>query len=455
MNVKNIIKVTNGKLINGNEELECESFSKDTRTIQKGDIYIGIKGEKFDGNQFWKQALDNGAAAVIIQGIEVTEEEKVKYSNKTIILVQDTLKALYEIAKYKRSLYDIPVVAITGSVGKTSTKDMIASVVSTKFKTLKTEGNNNNNIGLPFTILRLKAHEAMVVEMGMNHFGEISFLSGIAKPDTAIIINVGHSHIGNLGSRENILKAKMEIVDGMTNDGTLVINGDNDMLKTVKNTKQKLIKFGFKDANDVTAYNIRVSDNATEFMVKEDEKEYKVKLNLVGENFIYNALAAWVIGKIYGITPEDRVKALANCEFTKMRMNIETKNDIILINDCYNASPESMKVALEALSKQDSKRKIAILGDMRELGEYSDKLHEEVGENVAKNKIDKLYTVGKLAKNIKQGAINEGMDEQNIKSFNTLEELLNELKNLIQKEDAVLVKASRAMSFEKIINELV
>ena len=190
-------------------------------------------------------------------------------------------------------------------------------------------------------------------------------------------------------------------------------------------------------------------------MVKEDEKEYKVKLNLVGENFIYNALAAWVIGKIYGITPEDRVKALANCEFTKMRMNIETKNDIILINDCYNASPESMKVALEALSKQDAKRKIAILGDMLELGEYSDKLHEEVGENVAKNKIDKLYTVGKLAKNIKQGAINEGMDEQNIKSFNTLEELLNELKNLIQKGDAVLVKASRAMSFEKIINELV
>ena len=146
MNVKNIIKVTNGKLIIGNEELECENFSKDTRTIQKGDIYLGIKGEKFDGNAFWKQALDNGADAVIIQDIEVTEEEKVKYSNKTIILVQDTLKALYEIAKYKRSLYDIPVVAITGSVGKTSTKDMIASVVNTKFKTLKTEGNNNNNL---------------------------------------------------------------------------------------------------------------------------------------------------------------------------------------------------------------------------------------------------------------------------------------------------------------------
>ena len=357
--------------------------------------------------------------------------------------------------KLREKIKNIPLIAISGSVGKTTTKDMVYAVLNSKYRTLKTKGNFNNNIGMPLTLINYANEEAIVLEMGMNHFGEISFLSGIAKPDTAIIINVGHSHIGNLGSRENILKAKMEIVDGMTNDGTLVINGDNDMLKTVKNTKQKLIKFGFKDANDVTAYNIRVSDNATEFMVKEDEKEYKVKLNLVGENFIYNALAAWVIGRIYGIIPEDRVKALANCEFTKMRMSIETKNDIILINDCYNASPESMKVALEALSKQDSKRKIAILGDMLELGEYSDKLHEEVGENVAKNKIDKLYTVGKLAKNIKQGAINEGMDEQNIKSFNTLEELLNDLKKLIQKGDAVLVKASRAMSFEKIINELV
>ena len=186
MKISDILKVTKGKLITGNKEFECENFSKDTRTIQKGDIYIGIKGEKFDGNQFWKQALDNGAEAVIVQDIEITKDELEKYSSKTIIKVEDTLEALYEIARYKRSLYNIPVVAVTGSVGKTSTKDIIASVVSTKYKTLKTEGNNNNNIGLPFTILKLKDHEAMVIEMGMNHLGEISLLTSIAKPTLAV-----------------------------------------------------------------------------------------------------------------------------------------------------------------------------------------------------------------------------------------------------------------------------
>ena len=229
MKVKDILNITNGKLIIGNEKLECENFSKDTRTIQKGDIYIGIKGEKFDGSEFWKQALDDGADAVIIENVKISQEEMEKYSNKTIIKVQDTLKALYEIAKYKRSLYDIPVIAITGSVGKTSTKDLIASVVSTKYKTLKTEGNNNNNIGLPLTILKLKDHEALVIEMGMNHFGEISLLTDIAKPTLAVITNIGTSHIGNLGSRENILKAKLEILEGMEIP-KIIINNDNDLL---------------------------------------------------------------------------------------------------------------------------------------------------------------------------------------------------------------------------------
>ena len=176
MNVKDILNVTKGKLIIGNEKTECENFSKDTRTIQKGDIYIGIKGEKFDGSQFWKQALDNGADVAIIEKVEISEKEKEEYSNKIIIEVKDTLDALYKIAKYKRCLYNIPVIAVTGSVGKTSTKDLIASVVNTKYKTLKTDGNNNNNIGLPLTILKLKDHEALVIEMGMNHFGKFQKL---------------------------------------------------------------------------------------------------------------------------------------------------------------------------------------------------------------------------------------------------------------------------------------
>ena len=234
MKIKDILKVTNGKMLIGDENLVCDSFSKDTRTIQNGDIYIGIKGENFDGNKFWKQALDNGAGGVIIQDVEVSTEELKNYKDKTVIKVEDTLKALYEIAKYKRSLYDIPVVAITGSVGKTSTKDIIASVVSTQYKTLKTEGNNNNNIGLPLTILKLKDHEALVVEMGMNHFGEISLLTDIAKPTLAVITNIGTSHIGNLGSRENILKAKLEILEGMKIP-KIIINNDNSIILVIIN----------------------------------------------------------------------------------------------------------------------------------------------------------------------------------------------------------------------------
>ena len=260
MKIKDILKVTNGEMLVGNEELTCENFSKDTRTIQKGDIYIGLKGENFDGNQFWKQALESGAEAVIVQDVKISPIEMEKYSNKTIVKVEDTLKALYEIAKYKRSLYDIPVVAITGSVGKTSTKDIIASVVATKYKTLKTQGNNNNNIGLPLTILKLRDHEALVIEMGMNHFGEISLLTDIAKPTLAVITNIGTSHIGNLGSRENILKAKLEILEGMRIP-KVIVNNDNDLLHNWYNEYNKKIEihtFGIENDSEVMAEDIKM-----------------------------------------------------------------------------------------------------------------------------------------------------------------------------------------------------
>ena len=241
--VKDILKVTEGKLVIGDCEEVLENFSKDTRQIKENDTYVAIKGANFDGNKFWKQALEKGAKAVIVQDIDFSKEDLTKYKNKIIIKTKDVLESLYEIAKYKRSLYDIPVVGVTGSVGKTSTKDVIASVLSKKYKTLKTEGNNNNNIGLPFTILNLKDHEAAVIEMGMNHFNEISLLTKIAKPTISVITNIGTSHIGNLGSRQNILKAKLEILEGMTKP-LLVLNNDNDMLhdyyeKNKENKKQE------------------------------------------------------------------------------------------------------------------------------------------------------------------------------------------------------------------------
>lgn len=455
MNVKNIIKVTNGKLIIGNEELECENFSKDTRTIQKGDIYLGIKGEKFDGNAFWKQALDNGADAVIIQDIEVTEEEKVKYSNKTIILVQDTLKALYEIAKYKRSLYDIPVVAITGSVGKTSTKDMIASVVNTKFKTLKTEGNNNNNIGLPFTILRLKDHEAMVVEMGMNHFGEISLLTDIAKPTLAVITNIGTSHIGNLGSRENILKAKLEILEGMKIP-RVIINNDNDLLHDwyEKNKDEiEIHTIGIENNSELMAKEIELGEESSKFKAISNEDKTEIQVPVAGTHFVYNALCAMEVGRVLGIATNQIQDGIAKFELTKKRMDIrKLENGAIIINDAYNASYESMRASIEFLANHTGTRKIAVLGDMFELGEYSEELHRNVGKEVANHDIDVLICAGENSKYI----IEEAQKNKKIETFyfHNNEEIVEKLTQELRNGDVVLVKASNGMKFFEICQKV-
>ena len=465
MKVKNILNITKGKLVVGNQELECENFSKDTRTIQKGDIYIGIKGEKFDGSQFWKQALDNGAEAVIIQNIEITPDEKEKYSNKTIIEVDDTLKALYEIAKYKRSLYNIPVVAITGSVGKTSTKDVIASVVSTEFKTLKTEGNNNNNIGLPFTILKLKDHEAMVVEMGMNHLGEISLLTDIAKPTLAVITNIGTSHIGNLGSRENILKAKLEILEGMKIP-KIIINNDNDLLhKWYEENKNRIEihTFGIENKSEFMAENIKLQEESSEFVAilnsyENDESEektnrLKIRVPVGGEHFVYNALCSTEVGKILGIADEKIQKGIEKFELTKKRMDIKKlENGAVIINDAYNASYESMKVSLEFLSKHTGLRKIAVLGDMFELGEYSEELHRKVGKEVAQNGINILICAGENSKFI----IDEAKKNSNVQTYfmNNNEQIVEKLTKELRKGDVVLVKASNVMKFFEICQKL-
>ncbi len=446
LRVKDIIRVTNGKLLCGDEKTICNNFSKDTRTIQKGDIYIGLKGEKFDGSKFWKQALENGAEGVIIQEQEISKEEMEKYSNKIIIEVENTLEALYEIARYKRSLYDIPVIAITGSVGKTSTKDIIASVVSTQYKTLKTEGNNNNNIGLPLTILKLKDHEAVVIEMGMNHFGEISLLTSIAKPTLSVITNIGTAHIGNLGSRENILKAKLEILEGMEKP-KIIINDDNDLLhKWYLENKEKveIHPYSLKNAKD-----IELNEESSTFKTT-IKNEIKITVPVGGEHFVYNALCAIEVGKLLNISDEKIQKGIAEFELTKKRMDIrKLKNGAILINDSYNASYESMKASLEYLSKYPGKRKIAVLGDMFELGEYSTELHEKVGKEVTKNKIDILICSGENSKYIIN---NSSMVEKYYLKNN--EEILEKLQQILSDGDVVLVKASNGMKFYEICQKL-
>ena len=454
--VKDILKLTNGNLITGDEELLCENFSKDTRTIQKGDVYIGIKGAKFDGNQFWKEALDKGASCVIIQDIDISSQEKEKYSNKTIIKVENTLEALYKIAHYKRSLYNIPVIAITGSVGKTSTKDLISSVVQTQYKTLKTEGNNNNNIGLPFTILKLKDHEAMVIEMGMNHFGEISLLTNIAQPTISVITNIGTSHIGNLGSRENILKAKLEILEGMK-EPKIIMNNDNDLLhKWYEENKNHLEihTYGIENNSEFLAKDIMSQEDSSIFKVNINKENVEIKVPVGGKHFVYNALCAVVVGKLLGIDTKKIQKGISELELTKKRMEIrQLENGAILINDSYNASFESMKSSIEYLGNHTGKRKIAALGDMFELGEYSEELHKKVGREVAKNNIDLLLCVGNDARYIIEGAkeMNKNINTQLLENN---EKLLEKLRIELKKGDVLLVKASNATKFYEICQKL-
>ena len=456
LSIKNILEVTKGKLLVGNEENICKSYSKDTRTIKDGDCYIGIKGENFDGNIFWEKALENGASTVIVQNVEIENEKLKKWTDKNIIKVENTLEALYNIARYKRNLYDIPVIAITGSVGKTSTKDIVANVVAKKYKTLKTEGNNNNNIGLPFTILRMQDEEVAVLEMGMNHFGEISLLASIANPTICIITNIGTSHIGNLGSRENILKAKLEILEGSKKQA-VIINNDNDLLhKWYEENKENynIKTYGIKEKSNVMAKEIKLEENNSTFTCKIDDEEEKIKVPVGGEHFVLNALCAITVGEVLKIE-EDKIKVgIESFELTKKRMDIiEFKNGIKIINDAYNASLESMKASLRVLSEY-KERKIAVLGDMFELGEFSEELHKKVGEEVVKNKIDILIACRENAEYIAD-VEKEKMDKENIYYLENKEEIEPLLQQIVKNNDVILFKASNGMGFYKIVERLV
>jgi len=454
MLVKDILKVTNGNLIIGDEKEQLENFSKDTRQINNDDTYIGIKGEKFDGNIFWKDALEKGAKAVIVQDVDFEKEDLSKLNNKIIIKVEDTLQALYKIAELKRSQYNIPVIAITGSVGKTSTKDIIANVVSQKYKTLKTQGNNNNNIGMPFTILKLKDEEALVVEMGMNHFGEISLLTKIAKPTLAVITNIGTSHIGNLGSRENILKAKLEILEGMELPH-LVINNDNDMLHNYyEKNPQNIETFGIQNESNIMAKDIKLDENSSTFKCICNNEEIEVNVPVGGEHFVLNALCACKIGEILGIENTKIKHGIESFELTNKRMDIKTTaNGVTIINDSYNASFESMQASLKYLANLSNSRKIAFLGDMLELGEFSEELHKKVGEVAAKKNIDILICAGENAKFIYDGAKENGKGKD-IYYFKDKAEAYEYLKSILKPNDAVIFKASNGMRFFELAEKI-
>lgn len=448
--VNKILEICNGELILGDRDTEVNSYSKDSRDIINGDMYIGIKGERVNGNDYIESAFENGAMGCIIDD-EIKDSILERFKNKVIIKVEDTVKALQEIAKYKRSLYDIPVIAVTGSVGKTSTKDIIANVMAQKFNVLKTEGNFNNHIGLPLTLLKLKEHTAVVVEMGMNHFGEISLLTDIAKPTGCVITNIGTSHIGNLGSRENILKAKLEVLEGLNINGFVLVNNDNDLLSNwvKEQNKYKVYTYGIENKSNYIAENIIKAENNSLFEIN----GIKGNVPVGGTHFVYNATCAFAIGDILGIEKEKIIKGIADFKLTAKRMDIQIiNNNIKVINDSYNASYDSMKAALEVMGRTSANRKIAVLGNMLELGSYTKELHEKVGEEVVKNKLDILITIGEYAEEIANNANKLGM--KNIFKFKKIEECAKYIKNNMKSGDLILLKASNSMNFSKILEKL-
>ena len=450
--VKDVLDICNAKLLAGDKELVLENFSKDTRNINKGDIYIAIKGETFDGNEFIDKAFANGACCCIIDDDKYLDIDK--YKDKTIIKVDNSIKCLQELAKYKRSLYNIPVIAITGSVGKTSTKDIIYEVVNKKYKTLKPIGNLNNHIGLPLTILGLKDHEALVVEMGMNHLKEISLLTSIAKPNIAIITNIGTAHIGNLGSRENILKAKLEITEAMSKKDTLIINNDNDLLhKEVPILKEKynLITIGINNKSDYNATSIKDNIFSSNFNIDNDN----ITINVGSEAFIYNSLVAYAIGKLLKIETKDIIKAISEFKLSEHRLEKKiSKNGLTIIDDTYNANQDSMINALTLLSKVQNKKRVAILGDILELGEYSKEIHQNIGKIINPDTLDILVVIGKDSKYIKEEALNNKFNPHNIYSYKDYEEALNNVENVINNKDIVLLKASHGMNLVRIAEKL-
>ena len=435
--INDILSIIDGILVSGSNT-SLDNFSINSKEINKDDIFVGIKGEKIDGSKFYIDALKKGAKGAIITKGFYTES----IDDKFIIEVEDTTKAIQKIAEYKRSKLDIPVIGITGSVGKTSTKDMISSVIETKYTVCKTKGNLNNHLGVPLTILSLKNEEVLVVEMGMNHLGEISVLSKIAKPTIGVITNVGTAHIGNLGSRENILKAKLEILDGIDN-GKLIINNDNDMLHNwYLNNKDNVITIGINNDSDYKAENVSYKESTT-FNYNDEE----IIVNVGGEAFVYNALMGIAVGTLLDIDINDIKKGISNLKLTNNRLEVIEKNGYRIINDCYNANFDSMKEGIQNLSKYDG-RKIAVLGDMLELGDYSEELHRNVGKVVNDNNIDILITVGEEAKYIDAEATVEKYH------FDNNEDAIKYIKTIINKGDNVLVKASNGMKFIEIVKSL-
>ncbi len=455
LTIEQIIHATGGRLLQRGVESSIQGISTDTRTLKIGQLFVPLEGENYKGYEFIPMAKEKGAWGTLWgKGTPINLQE---LEGIFVIEVEDTLTALRRLSTFYRSQFSIPFVAVTGSTGKTSTKDLISSTLSEKYQVLKNLGNLNNQIGLPMTLFNLsKAHEIAVLEMGMSSFGEIYNLVDIVRPKVAVITNIGMSHIEHLGSRENIVKAKLEIATFLEPADYLLVNGDDPYLRKIKKEEcpYQCVYYGLSKENDI--YPEQVIDyGESGFIIKVKIKEavHSFRFHYPGIHNVYNALAALWIGLQYGMSPEEIQRGLRAYVPSKMRLEIHEKNGIKIINDAYNASPDSMKAALQVLHDIKGKRKVAILGDMFEMGSFSEEGHRLVGSYVVETNVDVTITVGEMARWIAEEA-GTLQNDKLIFSVESNHEAIELLKNLVEADDIILIKGSRGMKMEEIVNYL-
>lgn len=448
--LKQVADACNGKFVGDEKYLDypITSVERDSREIKEGSLFLAIKGARVDGHDFIEKCYDMGAVCALC-------EKAPENPNKPYILVNSTLEAVKQIAESYRQLFDIPVIGISGSVGKTSTKEMIASVLAQKFKVHKTMGNLNNELGVPLTLFGLEEeHQAAVIEMGISDFGEMQRISKMVKPTICVITIIGSCHLENLGDRNGVLKAKTEMFANMVDNAKIILNGDDDKLRTVKEVKGIKPEFyGLNGGNKYYAENIK--NNGTEGVdctLCFDDTKLNVTIPALGNYMVSNALAAVAVGKTLGLSDEQLINGVESYKTVGSRANLIKTQKVTIIDDCYNANPNSVKAAIDTLANF-SGRKVAVLGDMKELGKTELQLHNEIGVYAAQKKIDVVVAVGPLAKEIFAGVKKENSETQAV-YFENIDEAQKNLKDLLKQEDTVLVKASHSMQFEKIVEYL-
>ncbi|WP_078433147.1 UDP-N-acetylmuramoyl-tripeptide--D-alanyl-D-alanine ligase [Metabacillus halosaccharovorans] len=431
------------------KNLYISGVTTDSRQVGKDSLFIPLVGDIYNGHEFGEKALKDGAAAVLWQ-----KSEKNPPKDAPVIFVEDTLTALQALAKSYISQLQVKVVGITGSNGKTTTKDMVASLLETTYNVHKTKGNFNNHIGLPLTVLSMSEEtEVAVLEMGMSGKGEIELLSKIAHPDVAVITNIGESHLMDLGSREGIAEAKLEITKGLKRDGLFIYHGDEPLLQErVSDLSLKTATFGEKSTNDY--YPAEITQKLTGTSFKVGNEEYFIPV--LGKHNVWNALAAYAVAEHLGVKKENIKEGFLSIKVTGMRLElIEAKSGASIINDAYNASPTSMKAAIDLIENLNGfGQKFVVLGDMLELGEEEKEYHREVGRVIKQNNISHIFTFGRLGAEIAAGA-KENFAQEFVHHFEEKSPLITLLKSLVRKNDVVLVKASRGMKLEEVVNALI